>query len=84
MQISREFEMVRQISYKLLLYLYKDVLEKYGMKAIVDIVSGTLAYVGVALVPKIGAKVPARSSELFSFAVRGPFPLSKCRSISLR
>ncbi len=73
MQLSREFEMVRQISYKLLLYLYKEVLDKYGMKAIVDIISGTLAYVGVLLVPKIGKKVPARSILIGGYAYTGLF-----------
>ncbi len=73
MQASRYFEMIRQITYKLLPYLYDDVLGHLGMKAIVDMISGSLAYVGVALVPKLGERLSARSIMIGGYSYTGFF-----------
>ena len=60
-QLSLLCDMIRQVTYTALPYLYKDVLNDYGMKAIIDMISGALSYVGLFAVPIIGAKVSARN-----------------------
>ena len=55
------FETIRKVSYDLLPDLYRETFDNYGMKAIIDMISGSLSYVGLFLVPIIGAKVSART-----------------------
>ena len=55
------FETIRKVTYDLLPDLYRETFDNYGMKAIIDMISGSLSYVGLFLVPIIGAKVSARS-----------------------
>lgn len=61
LQISMFFDLVRQITYKALPYLYEDVFANYSMKAIIDMISGILSYVGLFAVPFVGTKVSART-----------------------
>lgn len=72
-QVANFFEKIRQISYDLLPYIYDDVLDDYGMKAIVDIVSGMLSYGGLFSVPFISNHISARSIMSGSFAFTGVF-----------
>lgn len=67
------FEQVRQLSYKLLNYMYRDVLDKYGMKVIVDGISGGLSYAGLAAIPFLGKKFSARTILSGGFAYTGIF-----------
>ncbi len=61
LQFSLLSDMIRQITYSLLPYLYEDTLGDIRMKAIIDTISGTLAYGGLLTVPFIGNKVSARN-----------------------
>lgn len=61
MELAMMFETVRQVTYDLLPDLYRETFDDYGMKAIIDVVSGTLSYVGLFSVPFVGNKISARS-----------------------
>ena len=70
-QIGNFFEQIRQISYKLLPYIYEDAFDAYSMKAIIDIISGSLSYVGLLSVPFITSKVSARTVMSGGYAFTG-------------
>ncbi|MCQ2485043.1 MAG: MFS transporter [Clostridia bacterium] len=72
-QIANFFEQIRQLSYKLLPYIYDDVFDDYSMKAVIDAISGTLSYVGLAAVPVITSKVSARTVMCGGYAFTGVF-----------
>ena len=72
-QIANFFEQIRQLSYKLLPYIYDDVFDDYKMKAIIDAISGTLSYAGLAAVPAITNAVSARTVMCGSYAFTGVF-----------
>lgn len=72
-QISLICDALRQVTYKSLPYLYKDVFNDYGMKAIIDAVSGALSYVGLFAVPIVGSKVSARNMMFGGYAYTGFF-----------
>lgn len=55
------FETVRQVTYDLLPDLYRETFANYGMKAIIDMISGGLGYVGLLSVPFVGARLSART-----------------------
>ncbi len=54
-------ETVRQVTYDLLPDLYRETFDNYGMKAIIDMISGSLGYVGLLAVPFVGARLSART-----------------------
>lgn len=60
LQIATFCEVVRQITYKILPYLYEDVLGKFGLKTLFDTISGVLSYVGLMGVPFLGRKFSAK------------------------
>ena len=68
--IASMCETIRKVTYDLLPDLYRETFDNYGMKAIIDMISGSLSYVGLFLVPIIGARVSARTmlvgSHLYS------------------
>ena len=70
--VASMFETIRKVTYDLLPDLYRETFDNYGMKAIIDMISGSLSYVGLFLVPIVGAHVSARSmlvgSHLYSAA----------------
>lgn len=72
-QIANIFEQIRQISYNLLPYIYDDTFNDYGMKAIIDAISGTLSYAGLLSVPFISNVFSARTVMSGSFAFTGFF-----------
>lgn len=61
LQLATIFELIRQITYRLLNYLYEDVFDDFAMKPIVDAISGTLSYVGLMAVPFLGRKLSPRT-----------------------
>lgn len=73
LELATFFEQVRQLSYKLLNYMYEDVFDLFSMKAIIDIVSGVLSYVGLGAVPFLGKKFSARTILSGGFAYTGVF-----------
>ncbi|HBL40356.1 MAG TPA: hypothetical protein DDY98_01825 [Ruminococcaceae bacterium] len=60
-QISLFCDTIRQVTYTALPYLYRNVFGDYKMKAIIDMISGGLSYIGLAAVPFVGNKVSARN-----------------------
>ena len=60
-QLASICETVRQITYKILPYLYEDSLGDYKVKAIGDAISGSLSYVGLLAVPFVGKKLSAKA-----------------------
>ena len=72
-QIANFFEQVRQLSYKLLPYIYEDTFDDYQMKAGIDVISGTLSYVGLLAVPFITNRVSARTVMSGGYAYTGLF-----------
>lgn len=73
LELATFFEQVRQLSYKLLNYMYEDVFDLYSMKAIIDIISGILSYVGLGAVPFLGNRFSARTILSGGFAYTGIF-----------
>lgn len=67
------FETVRQVTYNMLPYLYQNTFDDYGMKAIIDAVSGGLSYAGLFSVPFVGNKVSARNMLIGSYTYSGVF-----------
>ena len=72
-EIATFFEQIRQMSYKLLPYIYEDVFADFRLKAIMDIVSGSLSYAGLAAVPILGKRFSARTVLSGGFAYTGFF-----------
>lgn len=67
------FEQIRQIPYKLLTYVYEDVLLDYGLKGFMDPISGTLSYLGLAMVPSLTSRFAPRTLLSGGFAYTGIF-----------
>lgn len=61
LQLANLFDCIRQMTYKLLPYLYEDTFGDLKMKAVIDAISGTLSYVGLLAVPFLGKKFSART-----------------------
>ena len=72
-EIATFFEQIRQMSYTLLPYIYEDVLGDYRLKAIMDVVSGTLSYIGLFSVPFLGNHFSARTVLSGGFGYTGVF-----------
>lgn len=72
-EIATFFEQIRQVSYTLLPYIYEDVLTDYKLKALMDVVSGTLSYAGLLAVPFLGNHFSARTVLSGGFAYTGIF-----------
>lgn len=72
-ELSILFDSIRQITYSMLPYIYKDTFGDYKMKMIIDMISGTLSYAGLAAVPFVGKKVSARSMMIGGYAYTGFF-----------
>lgn len=70
-EIATFFEQIRQTSYTLLPYIYEDVLGDYKLKALMDMVSGTLSYAGLLAVPFLGNHFSARTVLSGGFAYTG-------------
>ena len=72
-QLGNFFEQIRKCSYELLVYLYDDVFDDYSMKAVIDVISGTLSYAGLAFVPFITSKISPRSVMSLGYGFTGFF-----------
>ena len=72
-EIATFFEQIRQLSYRLLPYIYEDVLGSMRLKAGMDAVSGTLSYIGLLAVPMLGRLFSARTVLSGGFAYTGLF-----------
>ena len=61
LMLSTVLDNVRQMTYRLLPYIYDDCLGDHKLKAVFDTVSGALSYVGLLAVPYVGKKISARA-----------------------
>ncbi len=57
---SQIVDSVRQVCYKALPFFYKQTMSNFAMKSYVDMVSGTLSYLGLASLPFVAKKFSAR------------------------
>lgn len=73
LEASVFFDSIRQVTYNTLPYLYKNTFDDYGMKAIVDVISGVLSYGGLFAVPMVGSKVSAKNMLSFGYGYTGFF-----------
>ena len=71
--IANVFETIRQVTYDMLPFFYKNALDDYGMKAAIDAISGGLSYVGLFSVPWVGKKVSARNMLIGSYSYSALF-----------
>lgn len=69
--LSSVFEAVRKVTYETLPFLYENTLGNMGMKAIVDMISGSLSYVGLLLVPILGERLSSRSLMITGYTWTG-------------
>ena len=72
-EIATFFEQIRQLSYRLLPYIYENVLGDYKLKAGMDAVSGALSYLGLLAVPLLGSHFSARTVLSGGFGYTGIF-----------
>ncbi len=61
LQLATVFELIRQITYKILPFFYEDVLDAYHLQTVVGTISGAISYVGLMAVPFVGKKISAKA-----------------------
>lgn len=61
LQLSLLFDMIRQVTYTTLPFLYRETFDDYSMKAIIDMISGILSYIGLFSVPVVAKRFSARN-----------------------
>ena len=71
LSLSQLIDSVRQVCYNALPFFYKQTLNAFSMKAIVEMGSGTLSYIGLASVPFIGKKLSSRDMISFGYLWTG-------------
>lgn len=71
LSLSQIIDSVRQVCYSALPFFYKQTLNNYGMKTVVEVCSSTLSYIGLALVPVIGKKLSSRDMVSFGYLLTG-------------
>lgn len=59
--IAEILSSIRKVTYDYLPYLYQNTFDKYGMKTVIDMVSGTLSYVSLLAVPFLGRFMSSRT-----------------------
>lgn len=72
-EIGTFFEQVRQISYKLLHYIYEDVFDEFQLDTPMGALSGALSYVGLLTVPYLTSHFSSRTILSGGFAYTGVF-----------
>ncbi|MCQ2485744.1 MAG: MFS transporter [Clostridia bacterium] len=72
-QLATICETIRQITYKILPYLYDDTFNDFKMKTIVDAISGTFSYVGLMAVPFVGKKFSAKAMLIGGYSYTAIF-----------
>ncbi len=71
LSLSQIIDSVRQVCYSALPFFYKQTMNNYGMKTVVEICSSTLSYIGLASVPFIGKKLSSRDMVSYSYLLTG-------------
>lgn len=69
--LSQIIDSVRQVCYSALPFFYKQTMNNYGMKTVVEVCSSTLSYIGLASVPVIGKKLSSRDIVSFGYLLTG-------------
>ena len=73
LQLATVFELIRQITYKILPFFYEDVLDAYHLQTVVGTISGAFSYVGLMAVPFVGKKISAKSMLVGGYSYTGFF-----------
>ncbi len=71
LSLSQLIDSVRQVCYSSLPFLYKQTLNAFSMKSIVEMCSGTLSYIGLASVPFVGKKLSSRDMVSYGYLWTG-------------
>ncbi len=71
LSISQIIDSVRQVCYSALPFFYKQTMNNYGMKTVVEVCSSTLSYLGLASVPFIGKKLSSRDMVSYGYLLTG-------------
>lgn len=71
LSLSQLIDSVRQVCYNALPFFYKQTLNAFSMKSIVEVFSGTLSYIGLASVPFIGKKLSSRDMISYGYLWTG-------------
>lgn len=71
LSLSQIIDSVRQVCYSALPFFYKQTMNNYGMKTVVEICSSTLSYLGLASVPFIGKKLSSRDMVSYGYLMTG-------------
>ena len=71
LSLSQLIDSVRQVCYSALPFFYKQTLDAFSMKSIVEMCSGTLSYIGLASVPFIGKKLSSRDMVSYGYLWTG-------------
>lgn len=71
LSLSQIIDSVRQVCYYALPFFYKQTMQNYGMKTVVEICSSTLSYVGLASVPFLGKKLSSRDMVSYGYLLTG-------------
>ena len=73
LQLATVFELIRQITYKILPFFYEDVLDAYHLQTVVGTISGAFSYVGLMAVPFVGKKISAKQMLVGGYSYTGFF-----------
>ncbi len=71
LSLSQVIDSVRQVCYSALPFFYKQTMNNYGMKTIVEVCSSALSYIGLASVPLIGKKLSSRDMVSYGYLFTG-------------
>ncbi|MBQ6267264.1 MAG: MFS transporter [Clostridia bacterium] len=71
LELGKVIDSVRQVCYNALPFFYKQTLDDFKMKSIVEACSGTLSYIGLASVPFVGKKLSSRDMVSFGYLWTG-------------
>ncbi|MBQ9946178.1 MAG: MFS transporter [Clostridia bacterium] len=71
LSLGQIIDSVRQVCYYALPFFYKQTMNNYGMKTVVEICSSTLSYIGLASVPFIGRKLSSRDMVSYGYLFTG-------------
>ncbi|MBE6715979.1 MAG: MFS transporter [Ruminococcaceae bacterium] len=71
LSLSQIIDSVRQVCYYALPFFYKQTMNNYSMKTVVEVCSSTLSYIGLASVPVIGKKLSSRDMVSYGYLLTG-------------
>lgn len=71
LSLSQVIDSVRQVCYATLPFFYKQTMQSYSMKTVVEVCSSTLSYIGLASVPVLGKYLSSRDMVSYGYLLTG-------------